>query len=78
MSRKTPFNGAPEGAFDHDRDGHPGGGRASPARIAVVNLETGSIEVATPELARRTGVRPARMQDLEVAGRRDLTPLIND
>lgn len=74
--RKTPFNGAPPSAFDHDQKDGPGGGRASAARIAMVNLETASIEVMTPDQTKRVGVRPATHQDLEVAGRRDLLPYL--
>ncbi len=76
MTRNTPFNGAPETAFDHDGKNGPGGSkpRASAARTPFVDVEHGAIRVLTPEDARRLGavVRPATHQDLEIAGRRDL------
>lgn len=80
MTRKSPFNGAPPAAFDHDGVDGPGGSkpRASAARIPFVEIEHGAIAVLTPEDAARrgVGVRPATHQDLEIAGRRDLIPLI--
>lgn len=80
MHDKT-FNGADPLAFDHDGDKRPGGSRprASAARIPVLDLETGVISVldgkaeATIDDIR---FRRAGAQDLQVAGRPDLLPLI--
>ena len=70
--RKTPFNGAPPSAFDHDRNGRPGGDAgASPARIAMVDVDHGVIVIGHQDPA-STKVRPATHQDLAIHGRLDL------
>lgn len=77
---ETPFNGAPEAAFDHDGDGKAGGGK--PKRVPVVDLGSGLVETMTAAKARDAAAagthRLATRQDLRIHGRDDLLSLIKD
>ena len=76
------FNGANPADFDHDDDGKPGGGKpdANAVRVALVEVETGAILTTSQRTAARQvaagTARKATAQDLEIAGRRDLLPLL--